>query len=188
MLLSCSSDPSQHVSINDRIGYSPEQDAVSQNQSQSSKTLNAKSDSISIIDVFARNPFPVEDTFYQNLDSIIPEIAIVEREVIPSRQGDPISDTLISYVWNNSKIQFISTPYVKMMFDYAELMDNQIHLRKGIYIGITYEEFAKNFDQLRNSDKNYEWVEFAYGDGTDYVRCVFENGKLIRVCCLPYTG
>lgn len=155
---------------------------------ENQEQVEVSKDSISFRHFFAENPFKVRSTEFSLLKSIIPKDAKLVREVIPSRQGDSIPDTLIRYLWGNSMIQFISSPYVIRLFDFAAIGDDDKIFKHNIYIGMSYKDFAANFAELKNSKTQFDFVEFEYGEASEFVQVDFEDGILVKIYCHPYTG
>ena len=98
-------------------------------------------------------------------------------------------DTLITIKWENSRVDFYRSSYTKRdLIEYADIYDAAFIFKEGVKIGMSLEEVKSKFAILRNDNKNYKYIEFYYGDATNYTVLFFEDGKLKSVRYMPYTG
>ncbi len=67
-------------------------------------------------------------------------------------------------------------------------MMQHLFLIEGVKIGMSLEEVKSKFAIFKNDNKNYKYIEFYFGDATNYTVLFFENGKLKSVRYMPYTG
>jgi hypothetical protein len=152
---------------------------------------NKALDSISIEDIYANNPFPFP---YDSISAVyfIKYINKPVEEITKQVQNihdNELTDTLIALKWDNSSVEFYRSSSTTMeLIDYANIYDTAFIFNKGIKIGMSLEEVKSKFAIFKNDKNNYKYIEFYFGEATDYTILFFENGKLKSVRYLPYTG
>ena len=152
---------------------------------------NKALDSISIEDIYANNPFPFP---YDSISAVyfIKYINKPVEEITKQVQNihdNELTDTLIALKWDNSSVEFYRSSSTTMeLIDYANIYDTAFIFNKGIKIGMSLEELKSKFAIFKNDKNNYKYIEFYFGEATDYTILFFENGKLKSVRYLPYTG
>lgn len=152
---------------------------------------NLTLDSISIEDSYADNPFPFPDdsmTVKYFIKYITKPVEEVSKETYNLHDIQSV-DTLITIKWENSRVDFYRSSYTKReLIEYADIYDAAFIFKEGVKIGMSLEEVKSKFAILRNDNKNYKYIEFYYGDATNYTVLFFEDGKLKSVRYMPYTG
>ena len=152
---------------------------------------NKALDSISIEDIYANNPFPFP---YDSISAVyfIKYINKPVEEITKQVQNihdNELTDTLIALKWDKSSVEFYRSSSTTMeLIDYANIYDTAFIFNKGIKIGMSLEEVKSKFAIFKNDKNNYKYIEFYFGEATDYTILFFENGKLKSVRYLPYTG
>ena len=140
---------------------------------------NKALDSISIEDIYANNPFPFP---YDSISAVY-FIKYINKPV------EEITKQVQNIKWDNSSVEFYRSSSTTMeLIDYANIYDTAFIFNKGIKIGMSLEEVKSKFAIFKNDKNNYKYIEFYFGEATDYTILFFENGKLKSVRYLPYTG
>jgi tetratricopeptide (TPR) repeat protein len=144
-------------------------------------------DTLSCEDQLAENPFLFSQFSVETVKEKLPSLTI---ESWPDDTDDPEDgqDSIISMSSGEEiGFTFIKGPETALLETAVVKTPDKI-FKKGIYVGMGQEDFKSKFPRFQNDPKQYSWIEFYFGDATNYVRFHFRSGKLYMVAFYGYTG
>lgn len=162
-----------------------------QNKEQTDNTTDSLTpiDSISIEHIYADNPFAFDTLSINKFINYINIPTEQITEAVQNMHDSESIDSLITLKWGDSKVLFYKSSYNNLEFiDFADIYDSNFTFKNGLKTGMSLEEVKSKFDIFKNDTKNYKYIEFYYGDATNYTVLFFNNGKLKSVRYMPYTG
>ncbi|MBU8892062.1 MAG: hypothetical protein KOO66_04745 [Bacteroidales bacterium] len=125
---------------------------------------------------FLNNPFGFKENIKNFTNSTRPIFS--SQKLLRKNQHYPEkTDTIYQFTYKNSEIFFYKTHLGKEFLLAGKVLNKQIKLKNGIYVGITKSEFINKFTDELNFNADSLVLN---GEGTKYT-FLFDKGKLQRI-------
>jgi hypothetical protein len=125
---------------------------------------------------FISSPFGFDESI-ENFSSLAKPKFQIQKLLRKNKHYTEMTDTIYKFTYKKSEIFFYKTHLGKEFLLAGKILNKQIKLKNGVYVGIQKDDFSKRFsDNLTFKSDSIHMI----GEGTKYT-FIFENEKLQRI-------